>query len=183
MCYRQALMRRWLVRLVMISAAAATAAGCGYHLVGTSSFLPDDMKILYVAPFENLTTWADMDQRLGEALNREWVRRRRFELVNRAEGADLVLKGVISSITVAPVTFDDNGRATEYQMTLRASVQLVDPRGKEPEVLWEDKGFSRQSSYDVDVSDVDYFDRQIEAMEEVSAEFSRALVTAVLEGF
>ena len=29
-------------------------------------------------------------QRLGEALNREWVRRRRFELVNRPEGADLI---------------------------------------------------------------------------------------------
>ena len=183
MCYRKALMRRWLARLVVISAAAATVAGCGYHLVGTSSFLPEDMKILYVAPFENLTTWADMDQRLGEALNREWVRRRRFELVNQAKGADVILKGVISTITVAPVTFDDNGRATEYQMTLRASVQLVDPRGDEPEVLWEDKGFSRQSSYDVDESAVNYFDRQMESMEILSRDFARSLVSAVLEGF
>ena len=81
------------------------------------------------------------------------------------------------------ITFDEQGRATEYQMTLMVAVELMDVRGDEPAVLWEDKGFSRRTSYEVDVSAVDYFDRQIEAMEELSEEFARALVTAVLEGF
>lgn len=162
---------------------AGLAAGCGYHLVGTSSFLPDDLQTMYIGTFENKTRWADMDQRLSEAVVQEWVRRRRFQIVEQREGADLHLRGIISALNVSPVTFDERGRATEYQMTLTAQVQLADIRGEEPKNLWQDRAFSRRTSYQVDVSAVDYFDRQIEAMDEVSQEFARALVTAVLEGF
>jgi hypothetical protein len=35
----------------------------------------------------------------------------------------------------------------------------------------------------VDPRAVDYFDRQVEAMDELSEEYARALVSAVLEGF
>jgi outer membrane lipopolysaccharide assembly protein LptE/RlpB len=162
---------------------AAALCGCGYHLVGTSSYLPQELQTLKVESFDNQTTWADVDQRLDESLAQEWVRRRRFQLVEEAEQADLVLRGVISRVQVSPVTFDEQGRATEYQMTLVASIELLDVRGDKPEVLWDDQGFSRRTSYEVDVSAVDYFDRQIEAMEELSEDFARALVTAVLEGF
>lgn len=158
-------------------------SGCGYHLVGTTSFLPDDVRDLYVRTFSNQTTWADVDQRIAEALNQEWVRRRRFQLVNDEADAQVVLGGTITSVTIAPVTFDERGRATEYQMTLRAEVWLDDVRGDEPERLWEDKAFQRRTSYTVDVSAVDYFDRQVEAMDVLAVEFARALVSAVLEGF
>ncbi len=157
--------------------------GCGYHLVGAASSLPDELQVLYVAPFENQTSWSDIDQRLAEAISQEWVRRRRFQLVDSEAEADIALKGIITSVITAPVTFDDSGRATEYQMTLRASVQLVDVRGEEPEILWEDRAFSRRTSYDVDVSAVDYFDRQVIAMTGLSRDFARSLVSAVMEGF
>lgn len=167
--------------LVLILLIGST--GCGYHLVGTSSFLPDELELLYLAGFQNKTTWPDVDQRLDESLAREWVRRGRFELVEERKKAQVVLEGVIRSISMVPVALDDQGRATEYQMTLTVSVQFLDVRGDEPEVLWEDKAFSRRTSYEVDLSAVDYFDRQIQAMEVVSESLSRALVTAVLEGF
>lgn len=159
------------------------SAGCGYHLVGTSNFLPDDLRVLYSNRFENRTRWADVNQRLDEAIAREWVRRRRFELVSFQEDAQLVFEGTINSIAMVPVTLDLDGRASEYQMTLTVSARLVDVRGEDPVVLWEDKAFSRRTSYDVDPSAVNYFDRQIQAMEEVSRELASALVTAVLEGF
>jgi len=170
-------------RRAALALLAVLATGCGYHLVGTSSFLPPDLRTLHVRPFENTTAWADMDQRLTEAVVREWVRRRRFSIVDEEKGADLALKGTIKSLSVSPVTLDEQGRATEYQMTLTASVSLLDIRGDEPKVVWEDKSFSRRTSYQVDVSAVDYFDRQVAAMDVVSTEFARALVTAVLEGF
>ncbi len=159
------------------------STGCGYHLVGTSSFLPEELQLLYLANFKNLTTWSDVDQRLDESLAREWVRRGRFELIEERKSAQVVLEGTIRSISMVPVALDDRGRATEYQMTLTVSVQLLDVRLEEPEILWEDKAFSRRTSYEVDLSAVDFFDRQIQAMELVSEDLSRALVTAVLEGF
>jgi outer membrane lipopolysaccharide assembly protein LptE/RlpB len=84
---------------------------------------------------------------------------------------------------VIPVSYDEQGRANEYQMSLQAMVQLRDIRGDEPEVLWEDRAFSRRTSYRVDPNAVDFFDRQNLAMDELSREFASALVTAVLEGF
>jgi hypothetical protein len=66
---------------------------------------------------------------------------------------------------------------------LRFHVKLLDVRADEPLLLWEDRAFSRRTSYAVDPSAVDYFDRQIEAMDEISEEYARALVSAVLEGF
>ena len=162
---------------------AAGLAGCGYHLVGTTSNLPPELKTLHVATFANPTGWADMDQRLSEAITREWVRRRRFVLVEDREQADLELKGSIRSVAITPVTLDEQGRATEYQMTLTVSAELDDIRGEKPKRLWQDKGFSRRASYTVDVDAVNYFDRQIEAMDEVSELLARDLVTAVLEGF
>jgi len=158
-------------------------SGCGYHLVGTSSFLPEELQLLYLDHFENLTTWSDVDQRLNESLAAEWVRRNRFELVEDRKRAQVVLEGVIQRISMIPVALDDRGRATEYQMTLTVRVKLMDVRGEKPEILWEDKAFSRRTSYEVDLSSVDYFDRQIQAMELVSENLARALVTAVLEGF
>lgn len=157
--------------------------GCGYHLVGTASYLPPEFQSLHVELFANQTARGDMDQRVAEALNLEWVRRGRFQLVDRADQADLVLSGTMTRLSIIAVSFDENGRATEYQMTLLTEVRLSDVRGEDPVLLWEDKGFSRRTSYAVDEDAVDYFDRQREAMDELSREYSRALVSAVLEGF
>ncbi len=164
-------------------ALLASLAGCGYHLVGTSSYLPAEVEALYVKPFVNESGWADMDQRLNESLSREWVRRRRFRLVDAESEAQVVLRGTIAAVRVLPVSIDEQGRATEYQLGLTVAVQLVDVRGEEPIVLWEDKAFSRRTSYQVDQSAVDYFDRQAEAMDELGNDLASALVTAVLEGF
>lgn len=172
-------MRHAVLALLMLG----VLPGCGYHLVGTTSNLPPDVKTLHVATFDNPTGWADMDQRLSEAIAREWVRRRRFVLVDKREQADIELKGTIRSVAINPVTLDSQGRATEYQMTLTVAAELDDIRGEKPKMLWQDKGFSRRTSYTVDVNAVNYFDRQIESMDEVSDLLARDLVTAVLEGF
>jgi outer membrane lipopolysaccharide assembly protein LptE/RlpB len=97
--------------------------------------------------------------------------------------ADVILTGAIQRLAVIPVSYDDQGRANEYQMSLQAEVQLKDVRGEDDAVLWEDKAFSRRTSYLVDPNSVNYFDRQNLAMDELSREFASALVTAVLEGF
>lgn len=178
-CATFAPMRRTLLAACLL----ATAAGCGYHLVGTSDYLPEELTELYVARFENRTSWSDIDQRLSEAITAEWVRRRRFNLVESRKDAQVVLEGTIQAVVITPVTFDNNGRATEYQMSLSAHVKLVDVRGEEDELLWEDRAFSRRTSYEVDVRAVNYFDRQTEAMDELSQDFAPALVSAVLEGF
>ena len=169
-------------------AAAALAvvlalAGCGYALVGSSSNLPESLRTLYIAPFVNQTGRAELDQRLAEQVTQEWVRRARFQLVPDAERADAVMSGTVVAAVVAPVRFDDEGRATEYQLSVSADVQLVDRTGAKPVTLWRDQRFTRSVSYEVDVSAANYFDREVEAIDRLARDFARGLVVAILEGF
>jgi hypothetical protein len=162
---------------------SAVAPGCGYRLVGTSSNLPPKLKKLYVAPFINQTTRAELDQRLTEQVTQEWVRRGRFQLVSSPEQADAVLSGTIVAALVIPVQFDQEGRATQYQLTVSADIQLVDRTGQKPVTLWRDPRFARSSPYNVNVNATNYFDQEIQAIDQLSLDFARALVVTILEGF
>ncbi len=114
---------------------------------GDDLLLSDHIENLYVESFKNQTKWVDMDQRLMEALTLEWVRRGRLRLVDSRAKADVVLTGAIQGLAVIPVSYDDQGRANEYQISIQAGVQLVDVRGEDDAVSWEDKAFSRRTSY------------------------------------
>lgn len=159
-------------------------ASCGYHLVGTGvGNVPTHLTKLYVAPLVNQTGRAELDQRLSEELSQEWLRRGRFRLVGSAEEADAVLSGALVAINVTPVQFDGQGRATQYQLLVVADMKLVDRTGDKPKELWHEPRLSRTVTYEVDASAVDYFDRELEAIERLSREFARAVVVSVLEGF
>lgn len=169
---------RWLLL------ASAAGAACGYHLVGTGSGnLPPHLSRLYVAPLVNQTGRAELDQRLSEELSREWVGRARFRLVGSAEEADAVLSGTLVAAVVTPVAYDAQGRATQYQLLVVADMQLVDRTGDQPRELWHEPRLSRTVTYQVDASAVDYFDRELEAIERLAREFARAVVVGILEGF
>jgi outer membrane lipopolysaccharide assembly protein LptE/RlpB len=94
-----------------------------------------------------------------------------------------VLSGTVKSAVVNPVQFDQQGRATEYQLTVIADVQLVDRTGEKPVVLWRDERFARNTAYPVDPLAKDYFDREIEALDRLSRDFARDLVVTILEGY
>jgi len=175
---------RWsVVRNALAGLCLLAAAGCGYHLVGATSTLPARLQKLYVAPFANQTSRAEVDQRLTEQVSQEWVRRGRFQLVSSSDQADAVLSGTVVAVNVNPVQFDQVGRATQYQLTVIADIQLVDRTGEKPVVLWHDKGFSLSQPYQVDVNTTDYFDREVEAMDLLATNFARNLVVTILEGF
>jgi outer membrane lipopolysaccharide assembly protein LptE/RlpB len=170
-------------RRLLATVALVLGPGCGYHLVGVSGNLPAALTKLYIAPFVNQSGRAELDQRLTEAVTQEWVRRGRFQLVSSTGDADAVISGTITSAGVAPVRFDEQGRATEYQLSVSADVQMVDRTGIKPVILWRDQHFTRMFSYEVEASAADYFDREVQAMERVALDFARGLVVTILEGF
>jgi hypothetical protein len=138
---------------------------------------------LHIVPFVNQTTRAELGQRLTEEITQEWVRRGRFQLVPNPDQADAVLSATITAAIVAPVRFNEQGRATEYQLSVAADVKFVDRTGEKPVLLWRDQKFTRVLSYEVDASLTNYFDREVQAIEQLSREFARGLVVTILEGF
>ncbi|HEV8241728.1 MAG TPA: LptE family protein [Thermoanaerobaculia bacterium] len=160
---------------------AALPLGCGYALVGRGSNIPDSIHSVYLSPLENATRRSEVEQILTRALAEELVTRKRFTLVNEASQANAVLAGKVVGFDTTPLTFDDQGRATEYQITITASMAFRDRAADK--VLWQNDRYIYKESYQVDPSEQRYFDREKIAIEEAAGRFARTVVIDLLEGF
>lgn len=169
------------IPLAFLLTLVATLAGCGYSLVGRGSNLPVEVRRVQLVPLENLTPRSQVDQILTRALSTELVNRRRFEVLSAAEGADAVLTGRVSSFTLSPVTFDDEGRATEYEIAIVVSVEF---KQVAPEtLLYKNDSYLFRGSYEVQASELGFQDRETPAIERTAQDFAETLVTDLLEGF
>ena len=169
-----------LACLALLLAAAGSLAGCGYALVGTSSNLPPEVQKIYLNPLENATRRSEVEQILTRSLSEELVTRKRFTLVNEAGDADATLSGKVMGFDATPLTFDAEGRATEYQITILASMTFKDKADK---VIWSNDRYIYKETYPVDPSQDTYFDREKLAIEQAAPRFARTVVIDLLEGF
>jgi hypothetical protein len=160
---------------------AAAVAGCGYALVGRGSNLPADIKSVYLKPIENRTPRQTVEQILTRAIADEVVKRQRFKLTASREGADAELSGAVTGFGATPVTFDQAGRATSYEISLTASI--VFKRISDDKVLWKNNRYTYSESYPVDPSGSAYFDRENQAIESAAKRFSQSMISDLLEGF
>lgn len=169
-------------KLVAAVTLIATLSGCGYALVGRGNFLPPDAKTIQVPSFINQSTRVEVEQRVTQAVADELVSRGRLRLVTSPSDADLILRGTIQSFNVTPVAFNEQVRATKYQATVTARIELVHHR-QEDKVLWKNDQYVFTETYSIDPSAVDAFDQETRAIREIAERFARSLVTNLLEGF
>ena len=172
-------MRR--LRFPALLMCAVTLVGCGYALVGRGSNIPAEVRRVLLVPLENGTPRSQVDQILTRALTSELVNRHRFEVLSAPEGADAVLTGKVSSFTLSPVTFDSEGRATEYEIAIVVSVEFKQVAPETP--LYKNENYLFRSSYEVKASELGFQDRETPAIEATAKDFAESLVTDLLEGF
>lgn len=157
-------------------------AACGYALVGHSNFLSPSIKTIEVPTFVNRTTRIQLEQRVTQAVADEMVARGRLKLVNNANDADAILRGSIDSFGIFPIAFNQQGRATQYQISITAKIELVDHRN-EDKVLWKNDQYRFVENYQVNLESTDAFDQETRAIIDIAQRFSETLVTNLLEGF
>lgn len=162
-------------------AAVLATAGCGYALVGRGSNIPEDIRDVYLAGFENRTQRPQVEQFLTRSLADELVRRGRFELVNDPAGADARLSGTVTGFGVTPIAFDPDGRATDYEISITAAVELR--RLDDDEVVWSNSRYVYRENYEVDATSTDFLDRETEAIESAAERFAETMVSDLLLGF
>jgi hypothetical protein len=156
-------------------------SGCGYALVGHSNFLDPSIHTIEVPAFVNKTTRVELEQRVTQAVAAEFVSRSRLQLVTSDPEADAILRGSIDSFGIFPIAFDQ-GRATRYQISITAKIELVDHR-KGDKILWKNDEYRFTEDYEVNVGNVDAFDQETRAIQEIAVRFAEGLVTNLLEGF
>lgn len=155
--------------------------GCGYALVGRGTNIPEDVRRVYLKPLENQTQRSEVEQFLTQAIADELVTRQRFTLVASQEEADAILQGAVLTFLVTPVTFDDQGRAQEYEITITAQMSFARPESEG--TLWANDRYLFKENYAIESSEVAFFDRENLAIEETSMRFAETMVTDLLEGF
>ena len=156
-------------------------SGCGYHLAGTGSSLPEHIKTVGVPIFQNNTQGYQVEQKITAAIDSLLIQRGKYKVIPAEEGADAVLKGTITSVSLVPITFNADGQANKYNVIITAKVSFTDAIDKK--ILFTNPGFTFRGQYDIDQSQIAFFDRQSQAVDDIAKDFAESIVSAILEGF
>jgi lipopolysaccharide assembly LptE-like protein len=128
----------WFLCLLLLT-------GCGYHLAGEKSGLPDDVHSLSVGTIANRSREHGLEKTLAFALEREIHERGRFRMEEDPGGGDAVLSGTIRDVIVRPVAFDSNDIAVQYEMALVVDLTLT--RQRDGRVLWRVRALRESDEY------------------------------------
>lgn len=159
----------------------ALLASCGYHRAGTVSRLPTDIKILAIPSFQNQTHTYHVETGITNAVIREFNTRTRYRVVQSETDADAVLKGSVVSAEVAPVAYDSvTGRASTGLVTIIVKVTLTARDGR---VLYSNPNYVFRDQYQISNELASFFEEQGPALDRVSRDLSRTLVSNILEAF
>jgi len=168
--------------LIFASCLLISSLACGYHVAGRGDRLPPDVKTLAVPIFTNETPRFRIEQRVSAAITRELIERSRFRVTPDPARADAVLRGTIKEVRTGVVAFDlSTGRATTLQVQVLAHVDLVDQRTKK--VLFSNHNYVFREQYQISQTTSALFEEQDPALDRLSRDLARTLVTEILENF
>ena len=91
------------------------------------------------------------------------------------------MSGKISGFQVTPVTFDNEGLASEYEIQISASMEFR--RVGSDEILWRNQAYIFRENYELEEDEASFFDRENVAIEQVAIIFAKTLLTDLMEGF
>ncbi len=175
-----ALGARQLSRIAVIGLLVLLVS-CGYHTAGASSHLPPDVKILAIPSFQNQTHTYHVETGLTSAVIREFNTRTSYRVVQAKDDADAVLQGTVVSAEVAPVAYDSvTGRASTGLVTIIVKVTLTARDGR---VLYSNPNYIFRDQYQISNELASFFEEQGPALDRISRDFSRTLVSNILEAF
>ena len=174
--------------LCVLGVLCVPLAGCGYSLAGHGTFLPVYIKTIGIPTFANRTPVFNVETLLTEKVRREFIGRGKYTVLPQAGSVDATLTGEVSSISVLPVSFSttQTALASRYTITMTAKIELRDNRNNS--VLWENPNLVFRQDYEATTGrgptdPVAFFGQEANALDRVSTDFARTIVSAILEAF
>jgi len=164
-----------------VLAAVTFLTGCGYHVAGKANRLPPDVHVLSVHVFINQTQTYRIEQMLTHDVVREFIGRTRYRVVTTPTDSDALLKGTVLSAQASPLTYDAQSvRISSAVVTVTMKVTLTDKTGR---VLFENPNYSFREQYQVSREVTSFFEEETPALQRMSQDFARTLVSDILEAF
>lgn len=183
-----ALTRRAVLCAVPAAVAGIGLAGCGYTLAGRGSFLPDHIRTIGIPLFVNRTPFLTVEQLFTEKVRIEFQSRGRYSVQPTEEGADGVVRGEITALSATPAGYTDAQLATRYRFDVTVGVRFED--ATQNKVLWENPSLRFSDEYELAsrlsggaVDTAAFLDQERAAIDRLSTDFARSVVSAILEAF
>lgn len=165
--------------------ALATPA-CGYALAGRGSFLPSYIQTIGIPTFTNRTTVFNLETTVTQKVRSEFIGRGKYQILPQATGVDALLTGDITSVTITASSFNTAQLASRYAITMQARVELRDARANM--VLWENPSVVFRQDYEATggqatIDPAAFFNQDSNALDRITTDFARSVVSAILEAF
>src|SRR6267378_8356237 len=175
--------------IVMAVACSMASASCGYALAGQGNFLPAYIKTISIPTFTNLTAYFDLAQISTDKVRTQFIGRGKYKVTPEATGSDAVLNGTITGISITPTAFGAGQQASRYVITVTANVELRDVQKNT--VLWANPAVIVREEYDAGTASAGdavidasaFFNRETDAVQRITDEFARTVVSSILEAF
>jgi hypothetical protein len=162
--------------------AAMMSSGCGYHLAGRGDLIPKTVRTIAVQPFGNNTPRYKLARLLPSDISRELISRTHYRLSSDANQADAVLTGSLMNFSAYPIIYDSvTNRATTVQAIVVVQMRLVNRA--DGKVIYEKPAAEFRERYEISIDPAAYFDESGTAMERLSKDVARAMVSALLNAF
>jgi hypothetical protein len=169
--------------------SAGTLPACGYSLAGRGSYLPEYIRVIGIPPFVNRTPLFNLETQMTEKVRAEFIGRGKYRVVPETENVDAILNGEVTGVNIAPVSFTGQQLASRYVITMTARVELRDQ--KENKVLWENPGLVFRQEYEAQsgqtaaggIDPAAFFGQDQNALDRMTTEFARSIVSSILEAF
>src|SRR5262245_29372183 len=159
-------MNKQLMRIFLaLTFVILLSTGCGYHLAGTGSSLPDHIKTIGLPIFVNNTQGYQVEQKITNDIQTVLIQRGKYKVIPETDNVDAILKGTILSVSLTPITFNNDGRAQDYSVIITAKVTFTDQIDKK--ILFQNPSFVFRGQYAINQDEI-YFDRQSQAIDEIA---------------
>jgi hypothetical protein len=172
------------MRRTLLTGAAllCMASGCGYGTAGRAARLPANLKTIAIPAFINQTQTYKIEQTVTTAVVKEFNSRTKYRVMHEeSPDTDAVLRGTIVSTHLSPLTYDSQtGRASSALVTVNMRVTLADRTGK---VLFDNPNYVFREQYQVSREISSFFEEESLALERLSRDLSRTLVSDILENY
>lgn len=178
-------MLRYLASGVLVLLSLVSAS-CGYSLSGRGSFLPSYIKIVGVPTFTNTTPYFEVEQLFTERVRSEFIGRGKYQVLPQEDDVDAVLRGTLMTMAISPANFNEQQQASRYVVAITMKVEFFDMRAGK--ILWENPNMNFRDEYDLP-SDFQagnpqaFFGQGGNALERVSQDVARSIVSSILEAF
>jgi hypothetical protein len=170
-------------RLAIAALAGLGLSSCGYHVAGKAELVPKTVHSIAIPPFENSTVRYKLTDLLPQDIGREFISRTKYQIISDPSQADAVLKGTVINSLAFPTLIDQaTGRTSALQVIVRLSVSLTErSTGK---VLFSRPYYEAHERYEAAVTNnYQYFDESGAALQRLSKDVARDVVSSILDNF